>query len=142
MSSAVLLALLISFHPRYILGGIHMTNPAFLPNALLKEITATEYARTKIPAFFNDNHNLTELDRQQRRIFELANKPSWLARTDPAFSATDIVSELPWWLHCNTARYPYWFGQSDPRNELLLKAMQSEPRRQNSNMLNVSDIIG
>ena len=57
-----------------------MTNPAFLPNALLKEITATEYAGTKIPAFFNENHNLTELDRQQRRIFELANKPSWLAR--------------------------------------------------------------
>ena len=48
-------------YPRYILGGIHMTNPAFLPNALLKEITGTEY-NTKIPSFFNDNHNITELD--------------------------------------------------------------------------------
>ena len=127
-------------YPRYILGGIHMTNPAFLPNALLKEITGTEYT-TKIPSFFNDNHNLTELDRQQARIFELANKPSWLKRIDPVSSVTDIVSKLPWWLECNPARYPYWFGQSDPRNELLLKAMQSEPSRQNSNTLKISDII-
>ena len=127
-------------YPRYILGGIHMTNPAFLPNALLKEITGTEYT-TKIPSFFNDNHNLTELDRQQARIFELANKPSWLKRIDPVSSVTDIVSKLPWWLECNPARYPYWFGQSDPRNELLLKAMQSRPSRQNSNTLKISDII-
>ena len=118
-----------------------MTNPAFLPNALLKELTGTEYNRTKIPSFFNSNHNLTELERQQSRIFSLANKPSWLKRIVPVSSATDIVANLPWWLSCNPARYPYWFGQTDPRNELLLKAMQSEPSRQNSNTLKISDII-
>ena len=118
-----------------------MTNPAFLPNALLKEITGTEYNQSKIPSFFNANHNLIELNRHQGRIFTLANKPSWLKRIDPVSSVTDIVSKLPWWLECNPARYPYWFGQSDPRNELLLKAMQSKPSRQNSNTLKISDII-
>ena len=134
-------SLITVFDPRYILGGIHMTNPAFLPNSLLKEITGTEYNRTKIPSFFNDNHNLTELERQQARIFGLANKPNWLKRIDPVSSATDIVGNLPWWLECNPARYPYWFGQTDPRNELLLKAMQSGSRHQKSNTLKISDII-
>ena len=127
--------------PRYILGGIHMTNPAFLPNALLKEITGTEYNQSKIPSFFNANHNLTELNLQQGRIFTLANKPSWLKRIDPVSSATDIISSLPWWLTCNQARYPYWFGQSDPRNEVLLEAMQSEASQRSSNTLKISEII-
>ena len=118
-----------------------MTNPAFLPNALLKELTGTEYNRTKIPSFFNSNHNLTELERQQGRIFSLANKPNWLKRIVLVSSATDIIANLPWWLSCNPARYPYWFGQTDPRNELLLKAMQSESSQQNSNTLKISDII-
>ena len=48
---------------RYVLGGLHMTNIAFLPNALLKEVTGTEY-HYKIPSFFNDNHDLEELNRQ------------------------------------------------------------------------------
>ena len=109
---------------RYVLGGVHMTNPSFLPNALLKEITGTEYSR-KIPGFFNNNHNLTELDRQQARIFALENKSSWLKRIDPASSVSDVVTSLPWWLACNPARYPYWFGQPDPRNRQLLQAMQS-----------------
>ena len=114
-----------------------MTNPAFLPNALLKEITGTEY-QSKIPSFFNANHNLKELNRHQGRIFTLANKAGWLKRIDPISSVTDIISNLPWWLACNQARYPYWFGQSDPRNELLLKAMQSEPSQKNSNTLNIA----
>ena len=129
------------YFPRYILGGVHMTNPAFLPNVLLKEITGTEYNKTRIPSFFNKNHDLTELDRQQTRVFELVNKPTWSKRIDPASSATDIITKLPWWLECNPARYPYWFGQSDPRNEILLKAMESEPSRQNSSTLKISDII-
>ena len=66
---------------RYVLGGVHMTNIAFLPNALLKEVTGTEYHK-KIPSFFNDNHDLAELDRQQGRAFAMENHRSWRDRTD------------------------------------------------------------
>ena len=101
-----------------------MTNPAFLPNALLKEITGTEY-RNKIDGFFNHNHNLTELDELQTQIFNLTNKARWLRRVDPASSVKDVTTSLPWWLECNPDRYPYWFGGHDRRNERLLEAMHS-----------------
>ena len=121
------------------MGGAHLTNPAFLPNALLKELTGTEYRR-KIPRFFNDNHKLAELDRQQMRIFGLENKLSWRKRVDPASSVTDVVTKLPWWLECNPARYPYWFGQPDPRNAWLLLAMRSGEASR-GNTFRISDVI-
>jgi hypothetical protein len=121
-----------------VLGGAHLTNPAFLPNALLKEITGTEYSM-KIPGFFNDNHNLAELDRQQARVFNLENKSSWLKRIDPAESVADVATELPWWLACNPERFPYWFGKPDPRNEALLLAMRGGESREQS--FKVADII-
>ena len=49
---------------RYVLGGIHLTNLAFLPNALLKEITATEYKRS-ITSFYNNHFALADLEEQQ-----------------------------------------------------------------------------
>ena len=36
---------------KYVMGGMHMTNPAFLPLAILKEITASEGDR-KIDNFY------------------------------------------------------------------------------------------
>ena len=41
-----------------------MTNAGFLPNAILKEITGTEYKRN-IDDFFNDKFTLEILDKQQ-----------------------------------------------------------------------------
>ena len=41
-----------------------MTNLAFLPNAFLKEITATEYKR-KITSFYNNHFTLADLDEHQ-----------------------------------------------------------------------------
>jgi len=102
-------------------------------------LTGTEYNK-KIPRFFNKNHDLKELDRQQMRIFGLENKVGWRKRIDPASSVTDVVTKLPWWLECNPARYPYWFGHPDPRNAWLLLAMRSgEGSRGNS--FRISDII-
>ena len=49
---------------RYVLGGVHLTNLAFLPNALLKEITATEYKRS-ITSFYNNHFALADLEEQQ-----------------------------------------------------------------------------
>ena len=112
---------------RYVLGGVHMTNIAFLPNALLKEVTGTEYHK-QIPSFFNNNHDLKELDRQQGSAFAMENHRSWQARTDPISSVTDVPTSLPWWLACHPARYPYRFGRPDPRNQLLLKSENSKRR--------------
>ena len=54
----------LNLRDRYVLGGIHLTNLAFLPNALLKEITATEYKRS-ITSFFNNHFALADLEEQQ-----------------------------------------------------------------------------
>ena len=117
-----------------------MTNIAFLPNALLKEVTGTSYHH-KIPSFFNNNHDLEELDRQQGRAFGLENHKAWRKRRDPISSVTDVPTRLPWWLVCNPDRYPYWFARPDPRNKLLLKAMQSGESKNGSNTFRISDII-
>ena len=127
---------------RYVLGGVHMTNIAFLPNALLKAVTGTESEyHHKISSFFNDNHDLKELDRQQGRAFAMENHKSWRDRRDPISSVTDVLTNLPWWLACNPARYPYWFGRPDPRNQQLLQAMQSGESKEDSNSFRISDII-
>ena len=125
---------------RYVLGGIHMTNIAFLPNALLKEMTGTEY-QNKFSSFFNDNHDLEDLDKQQGRSFAMENHKSLQDRRDPISAVTDVPTILPWWLACHPARYPYWFGRPDPRNQMLLKAMQSGESKKGSDTFRISDIF-
>ena len=90
---------------RYVLGGVHMTNIVFLPNALLKEVTGTEYHH-KIFSFFKVNHDLKELDRQQGRAFAMENHKSWRDRRDPISSVTDVLTNIPWWLACNPYSLP------------------------------------
>ena len=53
-------------------GGVHLSNPSFLPNALLKELTATTNT-LNLTKFFNLNHNLEQLDKQQELLHSLAN---------------------------------------------------------------------
>ena len=77
---------------RYVLGGVHMTNIVFLPNALLKEVTGTEYHH-KIFSFFKVNHDLKELDRQQGRAFAMENHKSWRDRRDPISSVTGCADK-------------------------------------------------
>ena len=33
--------------------------------------------------------------------------------------------DIPWFLACNKDRFPYWFGEADPRNKNLLQALSS-----------------
>ena len=61
----------LNLRDRYVLGGIHLTNLAFLPNALLKEITATEYKRS-ITSFYNNHFALADLEEQQVVDFYLS----------------------------------------------------------------------
>ena len=39
--------------------------------------------------------------------------------TDDIQEITDVSAEVPLSLECNRERFPYWFGLSDPRNEIL-----------------------
>ena len=55
---------LIFFLPQ---GGVHLSNPSFLPNALLKELTATTNT-LNLTKFFNLNHNWEQLDKQQELL--------------------------------------------------------------------------
>jgi len=113
---------------RYVLGGIHLTNLAFLPNALLKEITATEYKRS-ITSFYNNHFALADLEEQQMMVYNLDTKPFWRSEVDEIEKVDDISKQLPWFLECNPDRYPYWFGKPDPRNVQLVAAMHSGAKR-------------
>ena len=106
-------------------GGIHMTNSPFFPIAVLKEITGTEYRRN-ISGFFNNVfEDVADIDYQQNMITTLDSKPFWKNTTVPLDKAPDVTPHVPWFLACNTHRFPYWFGQPDPRNYHLLMAMRS-----------------
>ena len=37
---------------------------------------------------------------------------------------TDMTAYVPWWLACNPARYPYWYGKREPRLSQLYEALQ------------------
>ena len=110
---------------KYVEGGIHMTNSAFFPIAVLKEITGTEYKRN-ISGFFNNIfHDVDDLNIQQKMISNLDSKPFWKNTTDPMDLAQDVTPYVPWFLACNKQRFPYWFGDPDPRNYHFLVAMRS-----------------
>ena len=102
-----------------------MTNSAFFPLAVLKEITGTEYKRN-ISGFFNNIfHGVDDLNFQQNMISNLGSKPFWKNTTDPLDLAPDVTTYVPWFLDCNKHRFPYWFGDPDPRNYHFLVAMRS-----------------
>eukprot|EP00894_Picocystis_sp_ML_P001347 jgi/Pico_ML_1/51864/g2688.t1 len=108
----------------YLLGGLHMTNAALMPNVMLKELSATSYG-SKAPT-----HAYTQmlLDQEQRSRYALKAQPELWERVVPLHalgSQYDVwLRFLPWFLECNPWRYPYWFGHSDPRNQALLYAMK------------------
>ena len=108
---------------RYVAGGLHMTNTAFIPTSMLKEITATE-TQGFLGYDFIDSLTLEDLEFEQDDLYNLVNKRFWLNETDPAETVTDIEKYIPWLLQCNPARYPYWYGKVDPRNRNLLYALK------------------
>ena len=110
---------------KYVEGGIHMTNSAFFPIAVLKEIDGTEYRRN-ISGFFNDIfQKVDDLDVHQSMVYTLDSKPFWKNTTVPLDQAPDVTPYVPWFLACNKQRFPCWFGHPDPRNHHLLVAMRS-----------------
>ena len=39
-------------------------------------------------------------------------------------AVSDMTAYVPWWLDCNRARFPYWYGEREPRLEQLYEALQ------------------
>ena len=111
---------------KYISGGIHLTNPAFMPQALLKELTATEdnFYGGYINSAYLLSLTLEDINAEQQRYFQLDGKDCWRKSVDNAKDAPDVVQYLPWFLSCNLDRYPYWLGQLDPRNLDLYQSLE------------------
>ena len=109
----------------HILGGTHMTKTSFLPNAILKEVTATE--ALWYPGYLNTGFLLTatkeKLDKEQAAIYNLEDNSCWKEVTDTLELSKDVEHYVPWFLACNPDRFPYWFGKPDPRNEDMEEAL-------------------
>ena len=108
---------------KYVAGGLHMTGSAFLPAAMLKELTATE-TRGFVSDDFINTVTLEQLEEEQAGLYNLENKRWLVNRTDPIEKVTDVEKYIPWFLECNPDRFPYWYGKQDPRNVDLLRALK------------------
>jgi hypothetical protein len=126
----------------FVPGGVHLTQAAFVPTSLLKVLTGTHDTGT-----INLVHLLAldraGLDREQARLYRLEDEQCLKEQTDPAAEVTDVAIEVPWALACAQDRFPYWFGQPDPRNGLLAELLKgaealqkgARQRRSHSNRL-------
>ena len=77
---------------KYITGGIHMTNHAFLPSAILKELTATEdnFYTGFINIAYLLSMNLSDMAREQENLYNMVDKQCWLAQCDSMGKVTVI----------------------------------------------------
>ena len=85
-----------------------MTNHAFLPEAILKELTATDdYVFT---GFINSAYllsmELDDLNSGQENLYNMVDKECWLANSDNMNNVTDVEKFVPWFLSCNPHRCP------------------------------------
>ena len=111
----------------HVLGGTHLTKTSFLPNAILKEVTATE--ALWYPGYLNTGFLLTatreKFDKEQAAIYNLEDNTCWKEVTDTLEESKDLVEHyVPWFLACNPVRFPYWFGKPDPRNGDMVSALR------------------
>ena len=85
-----------------------MTNHAFLPEAILKELTATE--DDVFTGFINTDNllsmELDDLNREQENLYNMVDKECWLANSDNMNNVTDVEKFVPWFLPCNPHRCP------------------------------------
>ncbi len=108
----------------YVLGGLHMTNAAFMPNVMLKELSATSYS-AKLPT---QAYNMQLLEQEQHNRYSLKAQPELWDKVVPLRNLGNQYDGwlrfVPWFLACNPSRFPYWYGHPDPRNQALLYAMK------------------
>ena len=66
----------------------------------------------------------------QDTLYHLDYAKPFQQRLDPVESITDMEKFVPWFLKCNPQRYPYWFGHTDQRNQILQEALREYFRSQ------------
>jgi len=88
---------------KFVTGGLHMTNPAFLPTALLKELTATE--DDFYSGFINTDYLMSMSEEsfaeEQDRLYNLEYQQCFREMSDKVEIAKDVDQKLPWFLECN-----------------------------------------
>ena len=105
---------------KFVTGGIHLTNPSFMPYQILKSLCATEYIGTDK----HQNYSMLQIEEEQDLHYSMDINPDWKRRlanvSELGPSYTGWLDYVPWFLKCNQDRFPYWFGKSDKRNKTLL----------------------
>ena len=108
---------------RFVAGGIHMTGNAFVATTFLKDLTATEYSG-EISLNLLKEMTLKDIENVQDDTYRLVYNPRWQEMVDPMEDVKDMEKFVPWFLACNPDRYPYWFGNYEPRNKQLYENLQ------------------
>ena len=95
---------------------------------VIKELTASSYKGRQEHLDELAGGEVRDLDKAQMELYNLGGQfKHWKART-VALNRVQAreraaVGYVPWFLRCNPSRFPYWFGNPDPRNKLLLQAL-------------------
>ena len=126
-------------------GGIHLTRGSYLPTTIIKDFSASEdvFFVGSVNWDFLLSATVKQLNDEQRRVYDGFYRPfekvalgwelcifcynhlydHWHC-SDDIESVDDITPEVPRYLDCNRQRFPYWFGQNDPRNEKIVQALR------------------
>jgi hypothetical protein len=103
---------------KFILGGIHMTEYAYLPNQLIKDISCTECGPwdDKLTENIETKIKAGRIEELEEELRVLPNRI--MSRIVNLAEVKDIMTEiaiLPWFYDCNRNRYPVWEGGHDTR---------------------------
>lgn len=104
----------------YVMGGIHLTSPCFLPMMILKSLTATEYGGGGNLGPFLQKYQNRSQDYLQK-LADSCYKNTSSSNPDRFVPVAELppqesaVAYIPWFIKCNPARFPYLFGSEDTR---------------------------
>ena len=113
------------FSGSYLLGGIHLTHYSFIPFLFVKALTATEAHDSllklrQIADRINEKDIKSSPNKVANYIVERVNdfmrgvpksrfvEVNELIQTQPTYKH---VMQVPWFLKCNSERYPSWYGK-------------------------------
>lgn len=97
-----------------IVGGLHATNYCFLPQMIIKELTATEY-----------NHAF-DVKRMCQEGLRATKQRCYDYKKDRHLPGVGPETVVPWLLRLNPDRYPAWRGDIDPRETVVFKTLCSK----------------
>ena len=101
----------LTYTGKYVSGGLHMTNNAFIPTALLKELSATEddFYSGFINTDFLFSMTAEDLAREQDRLYNFQYQQCLAEFSDEVEMAPDVEQYVPWYLDCNKVGHTLWY---------------------------------